>query len=136
MKDLSQDQYPKTFRYYDFIINFIQERISEDRREFYGLKKALSLNMFQNSSENKLKEKITFQDKSPDKLTYKHSVVNLKQRKEIDHNTSTHVPQLQRSKYLKIDNKVTSASGGTDKRSCINELNLKFCLEKEIQKQR
>ena len=42
-KDISQDIYPNSFRYYDFILNFVREKISFNRREVYGIKKAISL---------------------------------------------------------------------------------------------
>lgn len=41
--DLSQDQYPKSFRYYDSILQMVQEKITMDRREFYGLQKAIAI---------------------------------------------------------------------------------------------
>lgn len=33
--DLSQKQYPMSFRYYDFIINFINENFPSDRRDYF-----------------------------------------------------------------------------------------------------
>ena len=42
-KSLSQESLPMSFRYYDFIFNFIQNRMSFDRRQFFGLKKAMAI---------------------------------------------------------------------------------------------
>jgi hypothetical protein len=38
-EELSQDDMPLSFRYYDPIIILIQERLSNDRREFFKVKK-------------------------------------------------------------------------------------------------
>jgi hypothetical protein len=42
-KELRQDWLPLSFRFYDQTFNMIQKRISCDRREFYGLIKAIAL---------------------------------------------------------------------------------------------
>jgi hypothetical protein len=42
-EELSQDDMPLSFRYYDPIITLIQERLSADRREFFKVKKQLGL---------------------------------------------------------------------------------------------
>ena len=42
-RDLSQDSLPHSFRFYDQTINMIQDKMVFDRREFYGLKKAMAL---------------------------------------------------------------------------------------------
>ena len=34
-KDLSQKQYPMSFRYYDFIINFVEENFPSNRRDYF-----------------------------------------------------------------------------------------------------
>jgi hypothetical protein len=31
-KDLSQDQYPHSFRYYDFILNFVMDNVSSETK--------------------------------------------------------------------------------------------------------
>ena len=36
--ELNQDRLPHSFRYYDPIIRFVEDNISEDRREFFLLK--------------------------------------------------------------------------------------------------
>jgi len=48
-KDLSQDIYPKSFRYYDAIFHIIHDSISDDRKEFFhskNLEKYISKNDF------------------------------------------------------------------------------------------
>lgn len=40
------------------------------------------------------------------KLTFKHSVINEKEKKEIDYTRSQHTMSLQRSKYLVIEHNI------------------------------
>lgn len=40
--EISQAQLPPSFRYYDFILMFVQERVTEDRRHFQKMKMKLS----------------------------------------------------------------------------------------------
>ena len=40
--DLSQEALPRAFRYYDFILNFVQARIGHNRKEYYGMKRGMA----------------------------------------------------------------------------------------------
>lgn len=53
-QDLSQDTLPYSFRYYDSLIQMIYHDIAFERKEFYGLKKAIALNFYKNSFSNRL----------------------------------------------------------------------------------
>ena len=53
-QDLSQDQLPYSFRYYDSLIQLIYQNIAYERKEFYGMKKAIALNFYQNSTGHQL----------------------------------------------------------------------------------
>jgi hypothetical protein len=37
--ELRQDDLPPSFRYYDFIINLIQQKVSLEKRDFFKVKK-------------------------------------------------------------------------------------------------
>ena len=75
---------PCTFRYYDFILNYIKENMAPQRLEFFGLKKAMQ-RYFKHSSDvqRKVLEKLGFT--YADRLTSRQEAVNIKRRKEIDH---------------------------------------------------
>lgn len=40
--DLSQKQWPVSFQYYDFIINFIDDNFPRDRRDFFKIKNQIA----------------------------------------------------------------------------------------------
>ena len=42
-QELRQDDLPLSFRYYDFIINLIQEKVSYEKREFFKVKKQVAI---------------------------------------------------------------------------------------------
>ena len=73
--DLSQHQYPMSFRYYDYILNMVQERMSDDRREFYGLKKGI-VTFFKEFNKPFNTEKPG--KNTEEKLVFQHSVINKK----------------------------------------------------------
>ena len=47
--ELSQDRLPYTFRYYDPILNFVQDNITDDKRDFYLLKNQLAYLLYSKS---------------------------------------------------------------------------------------
>jgi hypothetical protein len=74
-KDLSQSKLPISFRYYDPIINIIKKRMLVERREYYGLKKALAFTFNNESAYKYIMEKIgvsnnIFADDTTQKLTF------------------------------------------------------------------
>jgi hypothetical protein len=40
-KDLSQDQLPLSYRYYDPLIQIVQDRMADDRKDFFKLKNTI-----------------------------------------------------------------------------------------------
>ena len=41
-RDLSQDNLPASFRFYDFLINYIQEHFPQERKDYFELRQLLS----------------------------------------------------------------------------------------------
>lgn len=107
-KDMSQSSLPISFRFYDPIINMIKKRMLVERREYYGLKKALAFTFNNESASKYILEKMgvtndIFADDTTRKLTFQYDVVNKQSKKEINHHGSPHVMQLQRSDYICIE---------------------------------
>lgn len=149
-RELRQDRLPSSFRFYDQTFNMIQKRISFDRREFYGLKKAIALHFYEISAQNSVKTKLGLAN-TDDKLKFQHSAVNKRSRKEINHYLSPHCLDLQRSNYMCIDNDIANYNkievhqngataqtekGGVDKETIVNTLNVKYCKAKEVNQNR
>ena len=108
-KELSQDNLPMTFRYYDFIINLLQDNLSQETRDLHAFKNIFRINFYKNENIlNKVLEKIGVSggDGGPPKLTFRYQNVNEKEKLNINHHVSHQVLQLQRSKYLTIDDDV------------------------------
>jgi len=83
------------------IINMIQERLSIDRREFYGLKKVFALKYHEKINESTLLGKLEKKNNADaEKLTFQHQAVNQLTRKEINHHRSHHTLELQMSQYV------------------------------------
>jgi len=75
-KELCQDSLPRCYKFYDPILQIIQERISEDRKEYFYCRNKLN---FQNYKDNDLKAKLYqqfFAGDANSKLTFKHHCVN------------------------------------------------------------
>jgi hypothetical protein len=74
-KDMSQSKLPISFRFYDPIINMIKKRMLVERREYYGLKKALAFTFNNESASKYILEKMgvtndIFADDTTRKLTF------------------------------------------------------------------
>jgi hypothetical protein len=80
--DLNLEKLPYSFRYYDFLINYIKEKLSDDRREFYTNEKLMALHVH-NKIFNKSLTKKLIGDKA--KLTFQYDVVNKRNRKEVNY---------------------------------------------------
>jgi len=48
--ELSIDQYPMSFRFYDMILNFTKEAVSQETKEFHSFKNTFRLNFYQNEN--------------------------------------------------------------------------------------
>ena len=79
---LNQDNFPINFRYYDSILNYVQQNVTQSTIQFFKFKNSYRLNFFKSENiQQKVMEKFGFSDnEKPDdplaKLTFKHSVVN------------------------------------------------------------
>lgn len=112
--ELCQDNLPRCYKFYDPILLIIQERIPEDRKEYFYSRNKLN---FKNYNDNDLKAKLFQQFFAGDqnsKLTFKHNCVNQKCRNEIDHTQSENTMCLQRSRYVMIDDDVTTILNKSD----------------------
>jgi hypothetical protein len=72
-KDLSQDNLPKSFRYYDYILQMVQENISQDRKQFYALQKAIQF-AYKEKNESILQKLLKSEEK--ERLVFSHTVLN------------------------------------------------------------
>lgn len=94
-EELSQDDMPLSFRYYDPIIILIQERLSQNKREYFKVKKQLGL-LFDKklSLKNQFKELVKVGDQNKKKSKNKAAVDLLTfeelQPGEIDYFKSKH----------------------------------------------
>ena len=127
----------------------VQEKITMDRREFYGLQKAIAIAYQQENVS--IIQRLTGTEK--ERLVFNHTIVNEKNRKEINHIESHHTQCVQRSKYLQIDSDIMNPKkldphGGKkvnqnhisatvlksrDIQDMAGTLNLKYCLSKQVQ---
>ena len=92
-RNLSQDDLPYSYRFYDFIFGLIQQRMAFDRREFYGLKKAIAISFYEERERLSLLSKVGIIDTSPqgtgtEKLTFQYTVVNKLEKRNINHHKS------------------------------------------------
>ena len=113
--DLSQDALPMSFRYYDSILRIVQSRVQLEKRELLRIQQNLSKNLHKFSPFEVFKRKIGLTDVQ-EKLFIKHSVVNYKQRKEIDLQQSEHTMNLQRSNYIQIDQGMSKSAVSADRK--------------------
>lgn len=146
-RDLSQDELPQSFHYYDPILVIVQEMISPNRREFFTLKQCVAFSIHrQNDIRQKILEQMGILDSAKskkNKLTSKHQALSEKETKEINHNQTHHPLALQRSKYLCVDDSIEkqkvllmNATKNKSKNRRDQDLNLRFCPEAEVGKNR
>ena len=57
--DLRVDKYPKSYRYYDFILRLIQETISVEKQEFFGIQKAIAIAFMKREKQKSLYYRLT-----------------------------------------------------------------------------
>lgn len=82
-----------SYRYYDPIIDIVQELIEGERREHFHERTMQNYKTFkQTDFKTVLMDKI-FGDKE-DKLTFKYQIVNKKENNLIKHNESSHTLNL------------------------------------------
>lgn len=100
-KGLSQDKLPYAFRFYDPIIKICKTNMNIQRKEFYGVKQQFMADMNTGNFAQQLEE--VFGMKAGKEMVQKQIPINEKIRKEIEIYTNPHVRQIQRSKYVAID---------------------------------
>lgn len=109
-KDLSQSQFPLSFRYYDPLIKIVKERMTDDRKDFYRLKNELELKIYRKAdSQMQMKEKLGLQEsqkRDDSKLTFRHTALNKRSVNTLQIADSIHSKGVQRSNFLKIDNEL------------------------------
>ena len=108
--ELSQDRLPYSFRYYDPILNFVQDNITDDKRDFYLLKNQLAYLLYSRSDPIRDElEKLGFYEGALNKSrqTFVRSAINRKAPYELRHWDSPHTMSLQRSKYLCINSNIS-----------------------------
>ena len=103
--DLSQDQLPYSFRYYDPVMMFAQDAVSDYKRDYFNVKGQIAFYIHrQGDLKQRVLEKLGFVDNGKEKkLTYKHDAANKVAKEQVDHHVSEHTLALQRSKYICID---------------------------------
>lgn len=142
--DLSQDNLPASYRYYDPIIRIIQENMSGPTQKMMGNQKCLLNKMYVSFLQQfveRLKEKTSEEDKvrqfyyRPNELIAKISEISHKGIQEAHH--------LQRSKYIKVDSGSTYTHDldlfhyEPNKKEIVSDkIFLDFCLPREINEQR
>lgn len=109
-KDLSQSQYPLSFRYYDPLIKIVKERMTDDRKDFYKVKNELELKIYRKAdTQLQMREKLGLQEsqkRDDTKLTFRHTAINKRSTNTIQIADSIHSKAVQRSNFLKIDNEL------------------------------
>ena len=106
--DLNLDRLPYSFRYYDFLINYIKTKLSDDRREFYTNEKLMALHVHNKIFNRSLTKKL-IGDKT--KLTFQYDVINKRNRKEVNYFSTPYSQEVQRSKYISIDTNIMNKEG-------------------------
>lgn len=81
-KDLNVEKLPYSFRYYDFLLNYVSSVLSDDRREYYSNEKLMALHIHQRIFKKSLMQKLI--GEKP-KIIFQYSAVNERKRKEINH---------------------------------------------------
>ena len=99
-KDLSQDHLPMSFRYYDPLIKIVQDKMADEKRDYYKLKNSLELKVYQRiDMKRQMLESLGLVEghDNPEKLTFKYSAINKKLENEISVQDSLFVKGVQRS---------------------------------------
>ena len=99
-RELSQDDLPMAFRYYDPILFTLQDRCSEQAREKFQQRNQMHLERMISGS---LKLTLLAKFEGEDKIEHKHKVMENHNYDIIDPLNSLHVKALQRSKYVSIE---------------------------------
>lgn len=102
-KELSQDDLPLSFRYYDSILRIIQRKINPHQREMQIARKSMANMFHEHSAIQNLRDQLFGTDK---KASVQNHIINKKERKEINILESQHTMDIQRSRYVALDDNI------------------------------
>lgn len=119
-RELSQDHLPMSYRFYDFILQFIQDSVTQDRRDFQKVKMKLA-RLFDDklslketlgigSILNKLKKKKETIRQENEELQADAMDIGIKDSK----GRKGHTAQVQRSQYILLDDDRSQSSESDD----------------------
>lgn len=144
--DLQQNKLPMTFRYFDPILQYIQESISKEKKQYFALKTSFNLEQMRDRDfiAKTSRKIIGLDDNGVDKkLVNKYSKISHNDVEDtINHMDSVHALSLQRSDYVCVEHKqskignLLKADRSKEKPWDDNDaqLNMRFCHETEVNK--
>jgi hypothetical protein len=86
--DVSQDGLPRSFRYYDFVLNYVKENIELEKSQFFGLKKSMQA-LYRTQPELSQAFEV-----GQGALTCRSSGINKRAALMLDHRFSVHIKDL------------------------------------------
>jgi hypothetical protein len=142
--DLQQRKLPMTFRYFDPILQYIQESISKEKKQFFALKTSFNLEQMRDRDIlSKIRRKIIGLDDNEveNKLYQKYSKISHNTVEDlINHRKSIHSLSLQRSDYVCVEpNKIKNLmmQDKSQEKPWDDDdakLNVRYCHESEVTK--
>ena len=104
--ELAQDHLPMNFWYYDAILMFVQDLVSQETKDLHTFKNTFRLNFYQEADFQTKMLRALGLASTDSKLTFKHQIVNEIASTVFTHSKSHHAKALQRSRYVMIDDDV------------------------------
>ena len=102
--ELSMEQFPLSFWYYDFILNYLTENVQDEIRDQILFQTTFQFEFFQRENlEMKLYRMIGWHNPEiylSSKLVVKHAIVNHNENKNINQDKSHHTQHVQKSKFI------------------------------------
>lgn len=108
--ELSNDNLPSSFWFYDACLQQVQNLVDPEKKTFAIFKNQYRLNFYQQNNFKKqmlMKLGLIDNPKLEVKLALKYQQINQIQTNQINHHLSTSAMNLQRSRYVVIDDDVT-----------------------------
>ena len=86
-KELSMDHFPYSMRFYDPIIAYVQENVSDNIRDLFNIKNMIAFNVHRQSDYSRgIMEKLGIvESEKESKLIFKHEPINSRKSEEINH---------------------------------------------------
>jgi hypothetical protein len=72
VSDISQDKWPYSFRFYDFILQFVDKRLSNLNKKAHRTEKKISIKVDQRDMSRRFAYNLFRKSEQEDKLTFKH----------------------------------------------------------------